>query len=35
MSLALTITVVAEFAVRKDIDLVYITETWLKERIAS
>ena len=34
MSLAPKITAVAEFAVRKDIDLVCITETWLKERIA-
>ena len=34
MSLAPKITVVAEFAVRKDIDLVRITETWLKEHIA-
>ena len=34
MSLAPKITEVAEFAVRKDIDLVCFTETWLKERIA-
>ena len=34
MSLAPKIAEVAEFAVRKDIDLVCITETWLKERIA-
>ena len=34
MSLAPKITVVAEFAVGKDIDLVRITETWLEERIA-
>ena len=34
MSLAPKITEVAEFAVSKDIDLVYITETWLKECIA-
>ena len=34
MFLTPKITEVAEFAVRKDIDLVCITETWLKERIA-
>ena len=34
MFLAPKITEVAEFALRKDIDLVCITETWLKERIA-
>ena len=34
MSLAPKIADVAEFALRKDVDLACITETWLKERIA-
>ena len=34
MSLAPKIAEVAEFALRKDVDLACITETWLKERIA-
>ena len=35
MSLAPKIAEVAEFALRKDVDLACITETWLKERIAN